>query len=131
MERLLKIALVIAGVIPLILGVINFAGGAKAPWLPPDIATASVDNQLRFYAIWFTAPFFLSIWMVRNLDRALPIAAILFSVMALGGLARLYSITQYGLPEPGMIVGMVIEISFVLFIPWIAYVTRRRTLAEV
>ncbi|MEO0911532.1 MAG: DUF4345 domain-containing protein [Pseudomonadota bacterium] len=126
MQRSLKVALIIAGAIPLILGIMNLIGGARAPWLPGDIATPSLDNQLRFYAVWFMAPFFLCIWIVRNLSTALPVAIILFSTMFLGGLARLFSITQYGLPDPSMIVAMAIEIGFVLFIPWIAWAQREQ-----
>ncbi len=125
MIRTLQIALVLAGTIPLILGVLDFVAGASAPWLPDGPVSASADNQLRFYAIWFTLPFFLAIWIVRNLERALPIAQIMFGVMFLAGLARLFSVSQVGWPEPPMIGAMVIEIAFVLFIPWIAYVARR------
>lgn len=125
MVRSLQIALLIAGTIPLMLGIMNFLAGAEVAWFPEGSVTANADNQLRFYAIWFTAPFFLAIWMVRNLDRALPIAVIMFGVMFLAGLARVFSVTQVGRPDPPMIGGMVIELVFVLFIPWITYVSRR------
>ncbi len=125
MVRTLQISLIVAGLIPLILGFMNFIGGAEVPWLPDGAGDASTDNQLRFYAIWFTLPFFMAIWMVRNLDRALPIAQIMFGVMALAGLARLFSVSQVGWPAPPMIGAMVIEIVFILFVPWIAYVAQR------
>lgn len=125
MVRTLQIALIIAGTIPLVLGLTNFLAGASAPWVPDGPANASIDNQLRFYAVWFTLPFFMAVWMARNLDRALPIALILFGVMFLAGLARLYSISQVGWPDPPMVAAMVIELVLVLFVPWIAYVTRR------
>ena len=126
MVRTLQVALVVAGIIPLILGIMNFLEGASAPWLPDAPRTANADNQLRFYAIWFTAPFFLSIWMARNLDRAAPIAVIVFGVMCLAGFARLYSVVQVGWPDPPMIGAMIVEILFiVIFVPWITYVNRR------
>ncbi len=129
MRRALQIALILAGAVPLVLGIMNFLGGANAFWLPADMETPSVDNQLRFYAIWFTAPFFLCVWIARNLDRALPVATILFGVMFLGGLARAFSISQYGLPDPSMVIAMAVELGFVLFVPWIAYVTRSQRMA--
>ena len=125
MVRTLQVALLAAGAIPLVLGLMNFVAGAQAPWLPDAPVTANADNQLRFYAIWFTLPFFLAVWMVLNLRQALPVAIIMFSVMGAAGLARLYSVTQVGWPDPPMIGAMAIEIGFALFIPWIAYVTRR------
>lgn len=124
MIRSLQVALIIAGLIPLVLGTMNFIGGAYVARLPEGSATANVDNQLRFYAIWFTVPFFFAVWMARNLERALPIAQILFGVMFLAGMARLFSVSQVGWPDPPMIGAMVIEIVFVLFIPWIAHVSR-------
>ena len=125
MVRALQISLIVAGTIPLILGIMNFLGGAEAPWIPDGAATPSMDNQLRFYAIWFILPFPLAIWLARNLRQAMPIAQILFGTMFLAGLARLYSITEVGYPEPAMIGAMAVEIIFVLFIPWIAFVQRR------
>lgn len=125
MIRALQVSLIISGIIPLALGIMNFTQGAGAPWLPGGIENPNTESQLRFYAIWFTAPFFFSVWMAMNLSRALPIAIIVFSVMAAAGFARLYSGLQFGWPEPPMIGAMVIEIGFLFFIPWIAFAGRR------
>lgn len=127
MKRSFQIALIIAGLIPFALGIMNFVGGAS---LFNQDFTASLDNQLRFYAIWFTLPIFLAIWIVRNIEIAGPVLRIMFSVMALSALARLYSISQYGLPEPTMIGAMVIEIVFLLFIPWHSAVLRQSALRQ-
>jgi hypothetical protein len=125
MIRTLQIALIVASLPPLLLGLMNFFAGASADWMPDGAGSANADNQLRFYAIWFMAPFPFAVWMALNLRSALPVAGIVFGTMFLGGLARLYSVTQVGLPDPPMIGAMIVEMAVVLFIPWIAYVQRR------
>lgn len=124
MRRPLQITLLVFAFIPFALGLMNLITGA-AQFMPPEVITASNDSQMRFYAVLFMMPFFITIWIVRNLDIAGPIMAITFGTMALAGVARLYSISQFGLPEPSMIGAIVIEIGVLLFIPWHRAVLRR------
>ncbi|MEM1057588.1 MAG: DUF4345 domain-containing protein [Bacteroidota bacterium] len=126
MRRALQITMLVVAAVPLTLGIVSFLFGA-GQFLPAEHITASLDNQLRFYAIWFTAVFFLTVWCVRNLDVAGPVMRIMFIVMALGGVARLYSMSQVGLPDPPMIGAAIVEIGVLAFIPWHAAVVRSRT----
>lgn len=125
MRRALQITMLVVAAVPLALGTMSFVFGA-GQFLPPEQVTASLDNQIRFYAVWFTVVFFLTIWCVRNLDIAGPVMRIMFITMALGGVARLFSISQMGLPDPPMIGAAVVEIGVLAFIPWHAAVLRRR-----
>ena len=125
MKRSLQITLLVVAAIPLVLGIMNFFVGAGG-FVPADQITASLDSQLRFYAIWFTAVFFLMIWCVRNLEIAGPVMRIVFIVMAVGGVARLYSMSQLGVPEVSMIGATAIEIGVLAFIPWHAAFMRRQ-----
>ena len=84
----------------------------------------------RFYSVWFTVAFFLTVWCARNLDIAGPVMRIMFTVMAVGGLARLVSIWQVGVPEAPMIGAIAIEIGVLAFIPWHNAVVRSQTAAE-
>jgi hypothetical protein len=88
MRRTLQITLIIVAAIPLILGLLNLSGGAAA-FVPPEAVSPSLDSQMRFYAVWFMLPFFVTIWIVRNLDVAGPIMLITFGTMALAGCARI------------------------------------------
>ncbi|MEM1125660.1 MAG: DUF4345 domain-containing protein [Bacteroidota bacterium] len=125
MRRALQITMLVVAAVPLALGTMTFMFGA-GQFLPPEQVTASLDNQIRFYAVWFTVVFFLTIWCVRNLDIAGPVMRIMFITMALGGMARLYSISQLGLPDAPMIGTAVVEIGVLAFIPWHAAVTQQR-----
>ena len=123
MRRTLQVTMLVVATIPFVLGVMNLIVGA-AQFVPEDALTPSLDSQMRFYAVWFMLPLFITIWIVRNLDIAGPVMAITFGTMALAGLARIFSAYQYGLPEPAMIGATAIEIGVLLFIPWYYAVMR-------
>ena len=124
MRRTFQIALLVTAFVPFILGVMNLVGGA-ALFVPPEDVTARLDNQMRFYAVASMLPFFIALWIVRNLDVAGPALTITLTTTALTGIARLYSVTQYGLPGPDMIGAVVVEIGVLLFIPWHRMVVRK------
>ncbi len=124
MKRALQIMLIIVAAIPFVLGVRNLIGGAAA-FVPPEAITPALDSQMRFYAVWFMLPLFITIWIVRNLETARPVMQITFGTMALAGCARIISALQYGMPEPTMIVAIAIEIGVLLFLPWHRAVMRR------
>jgi len=101
----------------------NLNSGA-AQFLPVDQVTAALDSQMRFYAVWFMLPFFITIWIVRNLDVACPVMVITFGTMALAGAARFYFAMEYGFPQPEMLVAAITEIWVLIFLPWHRAVTR-------
>ncbi|MEO1526011.1 MAG: DUF4345 domain-containing protein [Planctomycetota bacterium] len=123
MKRSLQITMLVVAAIPLMLGLLGFILGA-GQFVPKDQITANLDSHIRFSAIWFTGAFFLTVWCVRNLEIAGPVMRILFVVMAFGGAARLFSMSQFGIPDPPMIGGAIVEIAVLAFIPWHAVVMR-------
>lgn len=124
MRRSLQITMLVTASIPLMLGIMNLLNGATG-FVPPEHVNPNLDNMLRFYAVWFTLVFTLTVWCVRNLDIAGPVMTIMFCTMALGGMARIYSISQVGLPDVPMRVATGIEIGVLLFLPWHAAVMRQ------
>ncbi|MEO1308344.1 MAG: DUF4345 domain-containing protein [Pseudomonadota bacterium] len=124
MRRSLQITMLIVAAVPLVLGTLNLISGATA-FVTDDQVNANLDNMLRFYAVWFMGAFFLTVWCVRNLDIAGPVMLIMFSTMALGGVARLFSITQVGLPDPPMLVATAVEVGVLVFVPWHRAVLRQ------
>lgn len=62
-------------------------------------ADPMVDNVFRFFsALWFGVGVFF-ILFVRDLDRYKPAMIALLSIVIVGGLGRVLSIWQYGLPD--------------------------------
>jgi len=125
LKRALQITMLIVSVIPLALGIVNFYLGSGRI-VPTEDVTPNLDSMWRFYSVWFTVVFFLTIWCVRNFDIAGPVMRIMFSVMAVGGLARIYSMTQVGMPDPPMLVATAVEVGVLAFIPWHAAVVGRQ-----
>lgn len=124
MRRALQISMLTLAFVPFLLGVMNFLNGA-GQFLPEDQIFPEIDSQLRFYSVWFMFFFFITIWIVRNLDTAGPVMMIVYGTMGLGGVARLYSISQVGAPDPMMIGATVVELATPLFILWHRAVIRR------
>lgn len=124
MRRTLQITMLILSFVPFSLGVMNLVNGA-AQFLPSNEIFPEIDSQLRFYSVWFMFPLFITIWIVRNLDIAGPVLMISFGTMALGGLARIYSMLDVGMPDPVMVGATAVEIATLLFIPWHRAVIRR------
>lgn len=123
MRRTLQVSMLTLSFIPFLIGVMNFVNGA-GQFLPPDQIFPEIDSQLRFYSVWFMFFFFITIWIVRNLDTAGPVMMIVYGTMGLGCLARLYSMSQLGAPDPVMIGATVVELATPLFILWHRAVAR-------
>lgn len=76
------------------------------------------DNIFRFFAgIWFGTGVLLIIF-VRDLARYKPAMLALMAIIALGGIGRIISILQYGMPEHplgyGLVtVGLIVELALV------------------
>ena len=117
MKRALQITMLVTAAIPLVLGIVNLIFGAQR-FVAANEVTANLDSQLRFYAVWFAGLFFLTLWCVRNLEIAGPVMRIMFITMAIGGVARIYSLGTVGIPDVPMIGAIVIEIAVLAFIPW-------------
>lgn len=65
-------------------------------------ADPMVDNVFRFFAgLWFGTGI-LFILFVRDLNRYKPAMMALLAIVVLGGLGRILSISQYGLPDHPM-----------------------------
>ncbi|MEM7188147.1 MAG: DUF4345 family protein, partial [Pseudomonadota bacterium] len=68
--------------------------------------------------------FFLTIWIVRNLERGGTVLMIVLVATAAAALARILSAMVYGLPDPAMVGIIAFELAVLLFIPWYRVVMR-------
>lgn len=124
MRRALQVSMLTLAFVPFLIGVMNLLTGA-GQFLPPEQIFPEIDSQLRFSSVWFMFFFVITICIVRNLDTAGPVMLIVYGAMGVGGLARLYSITQVGAPDPTMIGAMGIELATPLFLLWHRAVVRQ------
>ena len=124
MKRAFQIVLVVSNLVPLLMGIAVAINGASF-FVPAEVITASFEAQIRVYAIWFTGIFFLSVWMAFNLESCGLVLKIVFVLVAVAGVSRLYSMISMGEFPTSTAIAAVIEMATILFIPWHAYVIRK------
>ena len=106
----------------LFIGSASIIGGGRV--------NATIDSDMRFYAVLFAAFGGGFIWAAKDLDRRAPIVNLLGLVFFLGGLARLLAWAQTGIPNWFYL--MMIPIELVIpVINWLLLTgVRRSTPAE-
>lgn len=131
--RLFKFFVWILGLIAIGTGIMDFWGGAPAmeglgAKLGDGFSDPGLNNVFRFFAaIWIGFGVFL-IYFTTDLDRYYRPLAIAFVTAAVGGIGRIMSINEFGLPEGRETVIWSIVALEVIFIPallvWL-YIYRR------
>ncbi len=87
----------------------NFAMGES---LQADPATISptIDNELRFYSIFWLSYGVLALWVARNMLARLRHVPILMGMFFIGGVGRALSHILIGAPHPAFTMLMSIEL---------------------
>lgn len=121
METTLKFILYIVALVALITGLNVLVGGAAA--IPGSVGPveATVDNELRFFSVYWIGFGVFCFWVGRNLQEQyflVPYIALLF---LLSGVARLVSVFAIGSPSDVLVHAMVLEfiLPVVLFVLYV------------
>ncbi len=117
MKRGLQIVLMILSLIPLYFAVTGFMGGA-AGMNGGEAVSAELDNQFRYLSVFYLSLTFLIWYIVRDTEIHTGIFRILVLAIFLGGLARLYSYLNMGIPPQTMIGGMFLELGAPILAFW-------------
>lgn len=117
MRLAFQITLLCAAFIPFLLGAMSFVQGAER-LVPAELITAEMDGQVRFWGIRSMLPFFLTIWIVANLENAFAVLVIVLGATAAGALGRIVAALSYGPIEPALVGIIIFELAVLLFIPW-------------
>jgi hypothetical protein len=125
MESALKYILYAIALVVAITGFNVLFGGASAIPGSTGGAEATVDNELRFFSVFWLAYGVFSFWVARNVKaqyKFIPAIALAFFI---GGLGRLVSMLSVGPPAsiliPAMILEFVIPIA-IYVIYWKLYI---------
>lgn len=111
-------------IIPLVFGVLNFWIGAEMH-LPAEHVNPNVDSHVRFQFTWFFGLAALFWYMIPRIEDHTTLFRIIVAVMFLGGLGRLLSMVQVGVPDAPIVAAMVLELLMPVLIPWQSAVARR------
>mgnify|MGYP000703970763 CR=1 FL=1 len=123
MESSIKVILYLIFAVSLITGINVLIGGALSL---PEISNveATVDNELRFFSIFWMAYGSFCFWVARNLSKEHHFVPFIAIVFFLGGTARLISLIFVGMPTPLFIPAMALEIVLPPII-YLLYVKQR------
>lgn len=117
MKRGLQITLFILSLIPLYFAVTGFMGGA-ASLNGGEAVAADLDNQFRYLSAFYLILTFLIWYIIPSPESHTGIFRLAILAIFLGGLARLYSYMNVGVPEPVMIGGMLLELGAPVLAVW-------------
>jgi hypothetical protein len=126
MKRGLQVTITIFSLLPLLVGVIGIVLGT-ARWLPTEMITADFDSHYRYIAGYYVSLGLLGLWVAPRIEQHTGLLRIICASILLGGLGRLVSMVQVGLPGPMAIVFTMFELCFpLLLLLWQAKVSRLR-----
>jgi hypothetical protein len=124
--RFLKGLLLVLGLSAIFIGAIVYVFGAKTaihwtemiyamflaqpPRLNPLTVSATLDSELRFYAVFWISYGVVMVWGAWDILKRIQFVLILVVLFFFGGIGRVISLIFVGNPHPAFIVLMVIEL---------------------
>ncbi|WP_250657530.1 DUF4345 domain-containing protein [Alkalimarinus coralli] len=122
MESTLKYMLYAISLVALGTGLNVMIGGASAIPGASGEVEATVDNELRFFAVFWIAYGAFGAWIARNIRTQYIFIPFIALVFFLGGVGRLLSTLLVGAPADILIPAMVLE----FVVPIVLYLIYRR-----
>lgn len=119
MKTVLKILLLLLGTTIVLISLMHVAiGPASIPGAVP--VNATMDSEDRFYAVFFLAYGAAILWCAMDVQGRVRQIRLLMAVFFLGGVARMVSMLQVGLPHPFFIAMTAIELVQPPLMVWLA-----------
>jgi len=112
---LISLVALVTGLNVIIFGAASIPGSAGA-------VEATVDNELRFFAVFWLAYGGFCFWVAKNIVEQNYFIPVIASVFFLGGLGRLISMLTIGSPASILIPAMFLE----FFIPIVIFILYRK-----
>lgn len=109
MESTLKYVLYAMALVALVTGANVLIGGASAIPGATGGAEATIDNELRFFSVFWIAFGGFCIWVAKNLQAQYFFVPFIALVFFLGGVGRLISTLLIGPPASILLPAMVLE----------------------
>ncbi len=109
MESTLKYILYAMSLVAVITGVNVLIGGATAIPGASGGVEATIDNELRFFSVFWVAYGGFCYWVGKNLGEQNSFVPFIALVFFVGGLGRLISTLSIGVPADILIPAMILE----------------------
>jgi len=82
----------------------------QAEILEPQTISPTIDNEFRFYAVYWLSYGLLTLWVAMHIETQYKLAPYILIVFFMGGLARIISVVSIGQPHQLVTVLMYIEL---------------------
>ena len=112
-----KIVLMILSIIPLLFAVKGLSSGAAGNNGGVEVS-AGLDNQYRYFSGYYLSLFFGVWYVLRDIDTRGTVFRFLVLAIFIGGIGRLISYVQVGVPPADGMIGMVLELGSPLLVLW-------------
>jgi hypothetical protein len=125
MESVLKYILYAMALVVAITGLNVLIGGASSILGSTGGVEATVDNELRFFSVFWLAYGGFCFWVARNIQSQYMFIPMISLTFFVGGLGRLISMISVGLPASILVPAMILEfiIPIVIYgIYWKIYI---------
>ncbi len=109
-RRVLQALMAALGVILLVRFAAPGVIGGAEPFTVGDTVDVLLDSEFRFLSVLAGATGIAFFWMIPRVEQHKALFTILAAGAFAGGLARLVSIAQYGLPADKAVIATVIEL---------------------
>lgn len=120
MRKTLQVLIFLFGITDIFIALLHIVLGPAA--IPGSIpVNATMDSEDRFYATLFLAYGVALLWCIPDIEKKSRVVYFLMATFFIGGLARLVSIAQVGLPNDFFIAMTAIELVLPLVLATMQY----------
>ena len=117
MKRGLQLFLGVLSLVPLTVSVLGLLFGAGR-LLPTDVVTPNFDSHYRYITGYYLSLTLLAWWMIPNIERHTAPLRIVSAAVFAGGVGRLVSMIDVGVPGSVMVGFSLFEVCFPLVLVW-------------
>jgi Domain of unknown function (DUF4345) len=123
MKKGLQITLAILSLIPLLVGTLGITQGTSR-WLAVDAITPNFDSHYRYITGYYFSLGLIGLWLIPRIEKHTGLFRIICVSVFIGGIGRVISIAQVGVPNPMMLAFTALELCFPLLLWWQAKLPR-------
>jgi Domain of unknown function (DUF4345) len=117
MKRGLQLTLAVLSMIPIAVGIMGIALGTSR-WLPANIITPEFDSHYRYIAGYYVSLGMLGLWIIPRIEKHRSLFRIICASVFIGGIGRVVSILQVGVPGSMALFFTAFELCFPLLLFW-------------
>ncbi|MEN9518615.1 MAG: hypothetical protein RLZZ381_1203 [Cyanobacteriota bacterium] len=125
MKKGLQFILAILSMIPILIGLLGITQGTTR-WLPAGSITPDFDTHYRYITGYYLSLGMLGFWMIPKIEQHTGLFRIICASVFMGGVGRVFSIIQVGMPNLLALMFTGLELCFPLLLLWQAKISRKR-----